>query len=125
MAYAVIISRGIKSLPMLKCSSERWVCAPQSFSAGTSTTPRLSVSCRVPDIAVSSFNARSHLVAIGRGRCKDRSVRLHMRLGDEVRPLGRIVRDKGGKFLRCVLRRQLVAGGVEPLAQGRVLADGP
>src|SRR3984957_5762524 len=44
MAYAVIISRGIKSLPMLKCSSERWVCAPQSLSAGTSTTPRLSVS---------------------------------------------------------------------------------
>src|SRR5262249_26370413 len=29
---------------MLKCSSERWVCAPQSLSAGTSTTPRLSVS---------------------------------------------------------------------------------
>jgi len=25
---AVIISRGIRSWPMLKCSSERWVCAP-------------------------------------------------------------------------------------------------
>src|SRR6267378_5435909 len=44
MAYALIISRGIRSLPMLKCSSERWVWAPQSLSAGTSTTPRLSVS---------------------------------------------------------------------------------
>src|SRR5262252_2667075 len=43
----VIISRGIKSLPMLKCSSERWVCAPHSLSAGTSTTPRLSLSFRV------------------------------------------------------------------------------
>src|SRR5215468_7850420 len=32
---------------MLKCSSERWVCAPQSLSAGTSTSPRLSVSLRM------------------------------------------------------------------------------
>src|ERR1700741_962023 len=47
MAYAVIISRGIKSLPMLKCSSERCVCAPQSLSAGTSPSPRLSVSLRI------------------------------------------------------------------------------
>src|SRR5215469_15469099 len=31
---------------MLKCSSERWVCAPQSLSAGTFTSPRLSVSLR-------------------------------------------------------------------------------
>src|SRR5215471_5945390 len=30
--------------PMLKCSSDRCVCAPHSLSAGTSTTPRLSVS---------------------------------------------------------------------------------
>src|ERR1700722_1412154 len=34
----------MRSRPMLKCSSERWVCAPQSLSEGTSTTPRLSVS---------------------------------------------------------------------------------
>src|SRR5262249_7678759 len=34
-------------MPMLKCSSERWVCAPHSLSAGTSTTPRLSLSFRV------------------------------------------------------------------------------
>src|SRR5919197_1092729 len=32
---------------MLKCSSERWVCAPHSLSAGTSTTPRLSLSFRM------------------------------------------------------------------------------
>ena len=32
----MIISRGIRSVPMLKCSSERWVCAPHSLSAGTS-----------------------------------------------------------------------------------------
>src|SRR5258705_1905612 len=50
MAYAVIISRGIKSLPMLKCLSERCVCAPQSLSAGTFTSPRLSVSMRYSDI---------------------------------------------------------------------------
>src|SRR5215469_1248251 len=37
---------------MLKCSSERCVCAPHSLSAATSTTPRLSVSCRVLVIAV-------------------------------------------------------------------------
>src|SRR5262245_33336291 len=29
---------------MLKCCKERCVCAPQSLSSGTSTTPRLSVS---------------------------------------------------------------------------------
>src|SRR5882762_5546354 len=53
MAYEVIISRGIRSLPMLKCSSERWVCAPQSLSAGTSTSPRLSVSLRMSVILFS------------------------------------------------------------------------
>src|SRR3984957_127713 len=36
----------MSSAPMLKCSSERCVCAPQSLSAGTSTTPMLSVSLR-------------------------------------------------------------------------------
>src|SRR5215472_15899383 len=38
---------------MLKCSSERWVCAPHSLSAGTSTTPRLSVSFLVSAIDLS------------------------------------------------------------------------
>src|SRR4029077_4080998 len=33
---------------MLKCSSERWVCAPHSLSLCTSTSPRLSVSLRIP-----------------------------------------------------------------------------
>src|SRR5882757_390659 len=36
----------MRSLPMLKCSSDRCVCAPQSLSAGTATSPRLSVSVR-------------------------------------------------------------------------------
>src|SRR5271155_2723736 len=40
---------------MLKCSSERWVCAPQSLSAGTSTTPRLSVSLRTVCAVISSI----------------------------------------------------------------------
>src|ERR1700680_4057003 len=38
---------------MLKCSSERWVWAPQSLSAGTSTTPRLSVSFLVSVMGLS------------------------------------------------------------------------
>src|ERR1700756_2685385 len=46
VAYAVIISRGIRSCPMLKCPSERCVCAPHSLSAGTRTSPKLSVSTR-------------------------------------------------------------------------------
>src|SRR5262249_21716603 len=37
----------MRSSPILKCSRERWVCAPQSFSAGTFTHPRLSRSTRV------------------------------------------------------------------------------
>ena len=48
VAYAPIISRGMRSWPMLKCSSERCVCAPHSLSLGTSTLPRLSVSVRMP-----------------------------------------------------------------------------
>ena len=32
---------------MLKCSSERCVCAPQSLSAGTETSPRESFSMRM------------------------------------------------------------------------------
>src|SRR6266436_3772792 len=35
---------------MLKCSSERCVCAPQSLSAGTFTSPRLSLSFRISAI---------------------------------------------------------------------------
>src|SRR5216683_1851212 len=37
----------MRSLPMLKCSSDRCVCAPHSLSAGTFTSPRLSVSLRM------------------------------------------------------------------------------
>src|SRR5215469_6694433 len=33
---------------MLKCSRLRWVCAPQYLLAGTSTSPRLSNSRRIP-----------------------------------------------------------------------------
>src|SRR5258708_814215 len=33
---------------MLKCSSDRCVCAPHSLLLGTSTSPRLSVSLRTP-----------------------------------------------------------------------------
>src|ERR1700683_4949201 len=47
------MSRGIRSLPILKCSSERWVCAPHSLSAGTSTTPRLSVSVLISTMDIS------------------------------------------------------------------------
>src|SRR5216684_2237731 len=61
MAYDVIISRGMRSLPMLKCSSERWVCAPHNLSAGTLTSPRLSVSLRT--------SATAHLMLI----CRDTS----------------------------------------------------
>src|SRR5215813_13402590 len=42
---------------MLKCSSERWVCAPHSLSAGTSTTPRLSISCLIVAILTSPLYA--------------------------------------------------------------------
>src|SRR6266478_3033488 len=46
VAYAVIISRGIRSFPMLKCSSERCVWAPHKRSAATFTSPSESVSTR-------------------------------------------------------------------------------
>src|ERR1700741_1931435 len=39
---------------MLKCCSERCVCAPQSLSAGTLTWPRLSASVRYSAIVFSS-----------------------------------------------------------------------
>src|ERR1700733_2265166 len=37
----------MRSVPMLKCSSERCVCAPQSLFAGTGTSPRESFSMRM------------------------------------------------------------------------------
>src|SRR5467141_595538 len=46
VAYAVIISRGIRSFPMLKCSSDRCVWAPHKRSAATLTSPSESVSMR-------------------------------------------------------------------------------
>src|SRR5215472_2061901 len=53
---------------MLKCSSERWVCAPQSLSAGTSTTPRLSVSFLISGMgtllrSTTRFFQRDHSIA--------------------------------------------------------------
>jgi hypothetical protein len=51
----VIISREIRSLPMLECSIERWVWAPHNLLAGTSTSPRLSVSLRMSVILLSPF----------------------------------------------------------------------
>src|SRR5215469_8625935 len=50
----------MRSLPMLKCSSERWVCAPQSLSAGTSTTPRLSVSLLMSGMGTLPFSKWVH-----------------------------------------------------------------
>ena len=35
--------------PILKFCSERWVCAPHSLSLGTSTSPIVSASTRMPD----------------------------------------------------------------------------
>src|ERR1700722_15530899 len=49
----------MSSAPMLKYSSERCVCAPQSLSAGTFTTPMLSLSSRVSAIGASVGGLRS------------------------------------------------------------------
>ena len=46
--YAWYTSVGIRSRPILKCCRLRSVCAPQYRSAGTSTSPRLSNSRRIP-----------------------------------------------------------------------------
>src|ERR1700759_2978330 len=50
---------------MLKCSRDRWVCAPHNLSPGTSTTPRLSVSFLISAIGLSQ-------VAAGISRCGER-----------------------------------------------------
>src|SRR5260370_31325790 len=42
-----MISIGVRAWPMRKFCRERWVCAPQYRSAGTSMGPKLSVSMRV------------------------------------------------------------------------------
>src|SRR5262245_5653910 len=68
MAYDVIISRGIRSCPMLKCSSDRCVCAPQSLSAGTSTAPRLSVSVRTFAICITPCSAENTISSRLRSR---------------------------------------------------------
>src|SRR5208283_4009145 len=45
---------------MLKCSSERWICAPHNLSAGTSTSPRVFASFRT-----SIFKSLSALISSG------------------------------------------------------------
>src|SRR5215471_4847252 len=90
----MIISRGIRSLPMLKCSSERWVCAPHSLSAGTSTTPRLSVSFLM---AVICFTP---VVSLDRLRARGARPSLRSALGGEVDDR---LREGLGGFLRQVV----------------------
>mmetsp|Transcript_1228 Transcript_1228/g.2849 ORF Transcript_1228/g.2849 Transcript_1228/m.2849 type:complete len:259 (+) Transcript_1228:1126-1902(+) len=48
MASARSMARGIFSPPILKFCSDRWVCAPQYLSAGTLTTPMVSLSSLQP-----------------------------------------------------------------------------
>src|SRR6516162_7547459 len=58
----------MRSRPMLKCCSERCVCAPQSLSAGTETSPRLSLSMRnsvIPTSNARIFAAGSSSPALG------------------------------------------------------------
>src|ERR1700751_2767554 len=54
---------------MLKCCKERWVCAPQSFSAGTSTWPNPSASVRKSDMvltcSVTSATLGHHVFGVG------------------------------------------------------------
>ena len=47
MPRARMMERGMRSSPILKFWSERWVCAPQYTSDATSMAPMLSVSMRV------------------------------------------------------------------------------
>ncbi len=47
VARAWMSARGMRSPEILKCCSERWVCAPHSRSAGTSMGPKVSFSIRV------------------------------------------------------------------------------
>jgi hypothetical protein len=46
MPNARIKGLGRRSLPILKCCNDRWVCAPQYLLAGTSIAPKESVSKR-------------------------------------------------------------------------------
>src|SRR5262249_46978175 len=77
---------------MLKCLSERWVCAPHSLSAGTSTTPRLSLSFRV--------SAMGYLLD---SILKSRKIRVN-RFGPVALPHG-LVRSPTGVRLRLTPRR--------------------
>src|SRR5882762_8757772 len=67
MPNARIISRGITSLPILKWSRDRSVCAPQYLSAGTSISPIESVSMRVFGF-VASWDIRFRALLIHRLR---------------------------------------------------------
>src|SRR5688572_29272590 len=51
-ASASMTSRGMRSPEMRKCSSERWVCAPQRCRSGTSIGPKVSFSIRVSPIPI-------------------------------------------------------------------------
>src|ERR1700742_3345351 len=47
----------MRSVPMVKCSRERWVCAPQSLLAGTDTSPMESFSTRMSALLIAFYPA--------------------------------------------------------------------
>src|SRR5262249_11752426 len=75
---------------MLKCSSERWVCAPQSLSAGTSTTPRLSVSRRMLLIMISPYLWSKFHFVLNRRNCRARRLSAHLRTALENQHLPKL-----------------------------------
>src|SRR6056297_2433837 len=62
------MATGCFSHPIGKFRIERWVCAPQYLSAGTSRGPKLSVSVRV---AVMSHVSGMHLYAVYTQPCAE------------------------------------------------------
>ena len=72
-ARAWISGNGMRSVPILKFSSERWVCAPQRRSAGTFTSPMVSVSIRVLAVIVSLPQLFSHPSAQPAPQARSRS----------------------------------------------------
>src|SRR6478736_3383554 len=89
----------IRSLPMLKCSSDRCVCAPQSLSAGTLTSPRLSVSLRTSVTAHLIYcGAATFLVVDATALRRPAHLGLHPRLG-LVRRFADQLDQTGQRFL--------------------------
>jgi hypothetical protein len=112
IAHGSIISCGIRSVPMVKCSRERWRLSPPSLSAGTSTTPRLSTCVRTP------CAGRAQLCPVQRGERRQPALG-ELKFGPPSEYLHPLPRRRSLRLLAKHAQRSQVITALESLRPNR------